>query len=58
MTGIVAIVGFSAVFVAGSLRWYRSWHRRVETALEKVPVRHGHSARVLRQGVGLGRDGR
>jgi hypothetical protein len=38
MAQITMIIGSVALFVAGFLSWYTLSHRRVESALERVPV--------------------
>jgi uncharacterized iron-regulated membrane protein len=49
MAQITMIIGSIALFVAGFVAWYTLRHRRVESALERVPVRSRQGAHVLRR---------
>jgi hypothetical protein len=49
------IIGSVALLGAGFATWYSVWHRRVESAFERVPVAPGRTVHVLRQGVTLGK---
>jgi hypothetical protein len=51
MAQITMIVGSVATFVAGFVAWFTLWHRRVESAFERVPVGNGRNAHLLRRDV-------
>jgi uncharacterized iron-regulated membrane protein len=51
MTQIAMIIGSIALFVAGVVAWYTLSHRRVESALERVPVESRRSSDALRRGL-------
>jgi hypothetical protein len=51
MAEITMIVGSVALFATGFLAWYTLWHRRVESAFERVPVGNGRNAHLLRRDV-------
>jgi hypothetical protein len=53
MAEIVMILGAAGLFVAGFVAWYTMWHRRMETAFERVPVGTDRSALVVRRGADL-----
>ncbi len=53
MADISLIIGSLGLVVAGFAAWYTIWHRRVESSFERVPVRAGRSAHVLREGADL-----
>jgi uncharacterized iron-regulated membrane protein len=51
MAQIAMIIGSIALFVAGFLAWYTLWHRRVDSALKRVPVGGRRTVHPLRQDV-------
>ena len=53
MAEVAVISGSIGVFVAGFAAWYTLWHRRLATSFERVPVRSGRAAYLLREGVVL-----
>ncbi len=58
MAVVTLIVGSLTLFVAGFATWYAIWHRRVESAFERVPVASGRAVHVLRRDVFLEGDTR
>lgn len=50
MAEIVAFLVAGGLFIAGFVAWYTMWHRRMETAFERVPVGTDRSALVVRRG--------
>jgi hypothetical protein len=50
MAEITLIVGSLGLVVAGFTAWYALAHRRVESSLEKVPVRTGRPLHLVRDG--------
>jgi hypothetical protein len=53
MAEITLIAGSVGLGVAAFLAWYTMWHRKVESSLERVPVRAGQPVRVRREGADL-----
>ena len=53
MAEVAVIAGSIGIFVAGFLAWYTLWHRRLESSFERVAVRTGRRAYLLREGVVL-----
>jgi len=53
MGEITMVVGSIALFAGGFVGWYTVWHRRVESAFERVRVDGRRTAHVLRQDVYL-----
>jgi hypothetical protein len=51
MAQITMIVGPVVLFVGSFVAWYTLWHRRIESAFERVPVGNGRSAHLLRRDV-------
>jgi hypothetical protein len=51
MAEVAVTAGSIGVFAAGFLGWYTLWHRRMASSFERVPVRAGRSAYLLRQDV-------
>jgi hypothetical protein len=51
MAEVAVIAGSIGVFVTGFLGWYALWHRRLASSFERVPVRTGRTAYLLREGV-------
>jgi hypothetical protein len=61
MVDVVGITISLGVFVAGFASWYSLWHRRLSSSFERVPVRAGRTAYLVRDDVVLDRthpDGR
>jgi hypothetical protein len=52
MVEVAVIVGSIGVFVAGFVT-YALWHRRLASSFERVPVRTGRRAYLLRHGAVL-----
>ena len=53
MAEVAVIAGSISVFAAGFAAWYTLWHRRLASSFERVPVRSGRTAYLLREGVVL-----
>jgi uncharacterized iron-regulated membrane protein len=51
MAQITMIIGSIALFVAGFFAWYTLWHRRAESAFERVPVGSRRGVHPLRRDV-------
>jgi len=49
MAEIAVSLGAVALFVAGFAAWYAIWRHKVAASFERVPVRAGRHAHVLRQ---------
>jgi hypothetical protein len=58
MADVTLIIGAVALFIAAFATWYTVWHRRLESAFERVPVGAGRAVHVLRQGISLEGDAR
>jgi uncharacterized iron-regulated membrane protein len=48
MVQITMVLGSVALFVAGFVAWYTLWHRRIESAFERVRVGNGRKVHLLR----------
>ena len=49
----VAVIAGSIGVLASLVGWYALWHRRLASSFERVPVRTGRHAFLLRRGVGV-----
>jgi hypothetical protein len=49
MAQIAIIIGAAALFVGGFFAWYTLWHRRLESAFERVPVADRRAAHLVRR---------
>jgi len=53
MLQIAVIAGSAGLFVVGFVTWYTRWHRKVESCFERVPVRTGRAAYLVRRDAAL-----